>query len=98
MKKLELKRKYPVFFEEALASTNDTLKAMSANAEEGSALIAAYQSAGKGRLSRSFLSLKGGLYMSVLYRPGTSGEIIPRLTAAAAVAVRRAIEKECGIE
>ena len=96
MKIINSARKYPIYYEQTLASTNDTLKAMSREVQSGCAIIAARQTAGKGRLSRSFLSPEGGLYMSVLYRP--EPERVPGLTAVAAVAVRRAIREECGID
>lgn len=61
-------------------------------------MIAGQQTAGRGRLGRSFLSPPGtGLYMSLLVRP-ESMEEPGRLTILAAVAVCRAIEEATGLQ
>lgn len=58
------------------------------------AVTAEYQSAGRGRMGRSFESPKGsGLYLSVLEYSVVS----PELTARTAVAVVKSIEKCCGL-
>lgn len=70
-------------------STNDDLKALAADgAPDGEVLIAGAQTAGKGRLGRSFWSPgHAGLYMSVLLRPVIpAGEALAITTAAAAAA------------
>ncbi len=57
-------------------------------------LLARTQTAGRGRLGRSFCSPEGaGLYMSLLLHPQMSHEQVLTLTSAAAVAVCEAIEK-----
>ena len=57
-------------------------------------VLAEHQTAGRGRLGRSFLSPDGeGLYMSILCRPELSFENTALLTVATAVAVSDAIEK-----
>lgn len=56
--------------------------------------IAEGQTAGRGRLGRRFDSGEGlGIYMSLLVDPGLSASDSVRITAAAAVAVCRAVEK-----
>ncbi len=79
-------------------STNARVKEWAARGEsEGAVLIADAQSAGRGRLGRSFYSPSGtGLYMSVLLRPRLAAEDMPLLTTAAAVAACRAIEVAAG--
>lgn len=71
-------------------------------AMQGTVVIAKRQTAGKGRLGRSFLSKKGGVYFSVILRPKISPENTLFITIAAAVAVCRAIEsvsdKKCEIK
>lgn len=67
-------------------------------APEGTAVIAARQSAGRGRLGRTFVSAEGGLYMSVILRPQQPPEKLRHLTAAAAVAAMRSIEESCGLK
>jgi biotin-[acetyl-CoA-carboxylase] ligase BirA-like protein len=64
-------------------------------------IIAESQSAGKGRLGRSFLSENGkGIFMSILLRPGPdmSPEQASGLTLVAAVALHEAILNVCGLE
>ncbi|MEF9896190.1 MAG: biotin--[acetyl-CoA-carboxylase] ligase [Clostridia bacterium] len=79
-------------------STNARLKAMAVEgAEAGTVLIAARQSAGRGRLGRAFFSPDGsGLYMSILLRPTLAASDALQLTTAAAVAVCEAIEQTSG--
>ena len=84
---------------ESLDSTNNYLKKLaSGGAAEGTVVIADEQTAGRGRMGRSFASAPGcGIYMSMLLRPeGCTADCAPGLTAVAAVAVCRAIEKVCG--
>ena len=84
---------------ESLDSTNNYLKRLaSGGAPEGTVVIADEQTAGRGRMGRSFASAPGcGIYMSMLLRPeGCTADCAPGLTAVAAVAVCRAIEKVCG--
>ena len=83
-------------------STNTLLKEMATSGEhEGTLLTADTQSAGRGRLDRSFHSPESGLYMSLLLRPYEQGislhaENSLNITTAAAVSVCRAIESVCG--
>lgn len=85
--------------QERVASTNTMLKeAAEQGAEEGTILIAQEQTAGKGRLGRSFYSpADTGLYLSILLRPPYPAEKALSITTAAAVAVSRAIESATGI-
>ena len=89
----------PRFFE-SLSSTNTVLKDLANRGEpEGLALIAGEQTAGRGRMGRSFYSpADTGLYMSLLLRPERSAAEATRLTACAAVAVAQAIEELSGRE
>jgi BirA family biotin operon repressor/biotin-[acetyl-CoA-carboxylase] ligase len=77
-----------------LASTNATAKQMAADgAPDASLVIAEHQSAGRGRMSRSFFSPDGtGLYMSLIVRRPLPAAYATRLTTAAAVATAQAIE------
>ena len=80
-------------------STNSAIKRdYAAVRPEGFTLIAERQTAGRGRLGRTFHSDAGtGLYLSVLLRPRIPLEQLNFLTIAAAVAVCRAIEAQCGL-
>ena len=77
-------------------STNAYLKDLARNgASHGTVVIADHQTAGRGRLGRSFASPKGqGLYLSVLLRQAPD----LRLTPMAAEAVRRAVLEVSGFE
>ncbi len=90
--KIEVKREIP--------STNQYLKqkGIEEECEEGSVVVAESQSAGKGRRGRHFYSPgKCGLYMSVLLKPKKTAQESLKITAAAAVAVCRAVEKVCKV-
>lgn len=80
-------------------STNRYLKELAtAGAPEGTVVIANRQSAGRGRLGRSFFSPEEkGIYMSILLRPEISLERSVLITSMAAVAVARAVERVSGI-
>lgn len=81
-----------------VASTNDLLREKArAGAPAGTVAVAERQTAGRGRMGRSFLSEEGGLYMSVLLRPSGSAADAMRITAQAAIAVALAIEKHTGV-
>lgn len=86
--------------EETVTSTNTVVKELAeAGGAEGMVVIAREQTAGKGRLGRSFYSPKGtGLYMSLLLRPRFDASESLWITTAAAVAVARAIETVTGRE
>ncbi|MBR0160280.1 MAG: biotin--[Oscillospiraceae bacterium] len=81
-----------------ITSTNTVLKARAAEgAPEGLVLIAGEQTAGRGRLGRSFYSPdSSGLYMSLLLRPKIPAQEATRITASAAVAVAETIEELSG--
>ncbi len=74
-------------------STNSLMKRDYTDAPHGFTLIARTQTAGRGRLGRTFCSPDGGLYMSVLLRPRLPLAQLNFVTLAAAVAVCRALER-----
>ena len=82
-------------------STNNVCKALAAQGLDSTAVIARAQTAGKGRLGRSFQSPEGGLYLSVLWQDCPAGQLLT-VTPLAAVAVCRAVESlcdtDCGIK
>ncbi len=81
-------------------STNTVAKEFARNgAPEGTVVVAGKQSAGRGRMGRSFFSPGDtGIYMSILERPAISSEEVIFLTTTAAVAVCEAIESVCGFK
>lgn len=60
-------------------------------------ITAKTQSGGRGRQGKHFSSPEGGLYMSLLTKPETALSNTVRITAAASVAVCRAIQAICGL-
>ena len=81
-----------------LPSTNQTAREMAADgALDGTVVLAHKQSAGRGRLGRSFFSPDGtGLYMSLILRRDLTAADALRLTPMAAVATAEAIEDMVG--
>ena len=84
-------------------STNIVAKKLASNGcDEGAVVCALSQTAGKGRLGRTFLSQRGGVYFSVVLRPKNDSCDTIFITVAAAVAAARAIEsvsgKKCDIK
>lgn len=79
-------------------STNTALKTLANDgAPEGTVLVAGEQTAGRGRMGRSFYSPGDtGVYLSLLLRPRLPAAEAVGLTAAAAVAVAEAIEELSG--
>ena len=80
-------------------STNNVLKQMALEgAPSGTVVTADCQTAGKGRLGRSFASPAGkGIYLSYLMHPKAEAELISTITCWAAVATVNAISSVCGI-
>lgn len=83
----------------SVGSTNTLLKERAAaGAPEGTVILSGAQTAGRGRLGRSFYSPPGtGLYMSLLLRPKLAAAESTDITACAAVAVAEAIEEAAGV-
>ena len=94
--------KYPNTFEimvhKTIESTNKAAKELAfQGAEEGTVIISEEQTAGRGRLGRSFFSpAQTGLYMSIILRPNLTASQSLLITTATAVAVSQAIENISG--
>lgn len=88
-----------IIYLEETDSTNRYAKELAAaGAPEGTVVIANKQSAGRGRLGRSFFSPEEkGIYMSILLRPEIELTKAVLVTSMAAVAVARAVERVSGI-
>ena len=73
-------------------STNAVAAHLASNgAPEGTCIIAETQSAGKGRRGRLWHSPPGGLWLSILLRPGIQSQDVSKLSLIAGVAVACAI-------
>ena len=79
-------------------STNDLAKNLAKEgAPEGTVVVAAAQTAGRGRMGRSFHAPAGlGLYFSLILRPQCPPEQLLHLTCAAAVAACDSVESCAG--
>ena len=85
----------PIQAPEETSSTNtDARRWLQNGAAHGSLVAADRQTAGRGRLGRSFASADGGLYMSVVIKSDLPAGV---LTTLCAVAVRRAVKALTGI-
>nr|MBQ8243895.1 biotin--[acetyl-CoA-carboxylase] ligase [Oscillospiraceae bacterium] len=80
-------------------STNLDLKALARQgAPHGTVLIAGRQTAGHGRMGRSFHSPEGmGIYLSILLRPDCTPAELMHLTCAAGTAMCDAVEEALGL-
>ena len=83
-----------------IPSTNDKAKEFALNgAKNGTVIIAEEQSAGKGRMGRSFYSpANTGIYMSIILRPKLTSMDSVLITTAASVSICNAIYKATGIQ
>ena len=88
-----------LYWYDTIDSTNARAKALARQgAPHGTVLIAGSQSAGRGRLGRSFHSPVGlGVYLSVILRPQCPPDQLMHLTCAAGVAMCDAVEAITGI-
>ena len=84
---------------ESLPSTNTELaRRASEGAEEGLSIVADEQTAGRGRLQRTWSSPKGaGLYFSILLRPTIAQDRWPLITFMASLAVGDALHDGAGV-
>jgi len=83
---------------ERLTSTNTQAKLLAQTTGcHGDVVVCEQQTQGRGRRGRSWLSLSGGLFFSVLLRPKVPPAQAPEFTLVAAVAVAKAL-RELGVE
>lgn len=90
----------PIYVYDTLESSNRTAKQLAIDgAPHGTLVLAAHQSAGRGRLGRRFESPAGkGVYLSLLLRPDMAVSNAQMVTVSAAVAVCHAVKALCGLE
>ncbi|ABG05526.1 Biotin--acetyl-CoA-carboxylase ligase [Rubrobacter xylanophilus DSM 9941] len=82
----------------SLPSTQERARELArAGAGHGTAVLARVQTGGRGRLGRYWASPPGGLWMSLVLRPGLAPGAAHRITPAAAVAGAKALW-ELGVE
>lgn len=94
----DLEANFDVEFHEAIPSTNDRTRELADDEDLCDvAVVADEQTAGRGRLDRTWAGPAGGIYCSLLLRPDRPPAHAPIYTLAAAVAVTRAA-REAGVE
>ena len=88
-----------LYWFDTVTSTNDLAKDMAKNnAHNGTIILSGHQSAGRGRMGRSFSSPDGkGIYLSLILRPQCPPEKLMHLTCAVGVAACDAIEEVAGV-
>src|SRR4030042_1586531 len=86
-----------LLYYQQLPTTMETAKELvKKGAAEGTVVIAGRQTAGKGRIGRTWLSPEGSLAMSVILKPPL--ENLPQLVMIASLAVVRAIKNVAGLD
>jgi len=88
-----------VEYHDVLQSTQIRARELAAEGTERAVVIAAQQTAGRGRLARSWESPKGsGIYFSMLFRPVLPANVIHTLNIAAALSAADAVREFLGLE
>ncbi len=94
--------RYPHFLETCASTNDEALRLAEAGAPEGTVVVAERQTAGRGRLGRTWLSEPGqGLLFSWVARPGLPPETAATLPLVAGLAVARtlrALGAEAGLK
>ena len=90
---------FRILYYETVESTNDlALQFAKEGAAEGTVIAADFQTKGRGRQKREWISPRGkGLLFSVILRPALSASSAPILTHLAGEAVAEALKKEAGL-
>lgn len=82
-----------------VGSTMDPARELArGGAEEGTIVIAEAQTQGRGRLSRQWLSPRGGIYFTIILRPEISPAYAPRMNLMASVAVANTVRRLYGLK
>ena len=86
-----------LYYYHRVATTMEAAKELAKKGTaEGTVVIADTQTAGRGRLSRAWLSPEGSLAMSLILKPSLDN--LPQLVMIASLAVVRAIKKVAGLK
>ena len=83
---------------DAVASTQERARELArTRAPHGTLVVAGVQTGGRGRLGRHWGSPAGGLWMSLVLRPGFGASFASRITQTAAVGIAKGL-REFGVE
>lgn len=87
-----------VWFESIPSTMPEAARLASEGAQAGTVVVAEEQTAGQGRLGRSWYSQKeAGVYVSFVLRPGTAQGALQMVTLAAGLAAQEAVERVSGV-
>jgi BirA family biotin operon repressor/biotin-[acetyl-CoA-carboxylase] ligase len=88
-----------IFMFDSIDSTNNCARALAECwSNEGTVVVAEYQTAGRGRLGRSWVAARGeNLMLSLILRPELGPDRVHLLSLVAAVATAEAIERATGL-
>lgn len=89
-----------IYLKGTVSSTQSVAQELASRGEpEGTLVIAEEQTAGRGRMGRSWLSPRGkGIWMSLILKPNIPLQVVPQLTILTAVAVCRALNKQVKVD
>ena len=85
------------YFDKIDSTQNRAVSMAESAGEDGTVIVAERQTRGRGRSRRRWESPDGGIWMSVITRPGIGGDALSLLPIAVAVALAGAIRKTTGI-
>lgn len=86
-----------VYYFDSIDSTQNFASSIAQNPKEnGTIIISKKQSSGKGRMSRKWISPKGGLWFSIILHPKFDVSLVTIFPLAASLALANAIEKTLG--
>ncbi len=94
---LGLDAPFDVEYHETIDSTNRRARELAEEGATDAVVVANAQTAGRGRLNRSWESPPGGVYVSIVCRPDRPPAEVPLYTLAGAVATTRAV-RELGLD
>jgi len=90
---------YKIYHYDNVSSTNDVAKEIAKKDDkEKIVVLAETQTSGKGRLGRSWISPKGGLWFSIVMRPQISPKEALKLTFTTSSAVAKTIQQMFGLK
>ncbi len=82
----------------SVGSTNEYARSIAARCKDGAVVLSEVQTAGRGRLSRSWSSPEGGIWMSLILKPEIPMDQAYRINMAVSVAIARALYALFGLE
>ncbi|MEW6043688.1 MAG: biotin--[acetyl-CoA-carboxylase] ligase [Thermoproteota archaeon] len=87
-----------IYYFDSIDSTQNFAATIARNQnEDGTLIISETQKAGKGRQGRTWISPKGGIWMSIVLKPSFDVGKVTLMPFAAAVALSNAIQKTLGV-